>query len=93
MWFLFINFIENAFKHGIILTGKSYININFTIDGNYLCFSVANSRSELGDEHISNTSIGITNSKRRLTLLYNNSYQLNIKESQHEFEVTLKIPI
>ena len=91
--FLFINFIENAFKHGIILTGKSYININFTIDGNYLCFSVANSRSELGDEHISNTSIGITNSKRRLTLLYNNSYQLNIKESQHEFEVTLKIPI
>jgi len=39
------------------------------------------------------SGVGLENIKKRLDLLYNDSYQLKIEELESEFKVLLKIPI
>jgi sensor histidine kinase YesM len=40
-----------------------------------------------------NTGIGISNTKRRLDLFYEDRYALNIEDKNNDFSVRLKIPV
>jgi two-component sensor histidine kinase len=90
--FLFISFVENAFKHGISYNVKSFINIELNQDTENIVFVCTNSLSI--QNKITNTysGVGLENVKKRLDLLHNKDYVLEIEELESEFKVYLKIP-
>jgi hypothetical protein len=89
---IFTSLIENAFKHGISYKNESFINIDLVFGEDRLLLVVKNSKQEDGpaDEY---SGIGIENTRKRLTLLYDNSYHLDIIDSKNLFIVNLSIPI
>lgn len=91
-------FIENSFKHGIHLKeGKIPIDIEITVLGDRLEFSVKNIKSEAKETPTVNgkelSGIGIQNTKRRLELLFPDDFELNIEDNLDSFRVTLNIPL
>ncbi len=88
--FLLINFVENAFKHGVNYKLSSDININLCVDKNAMTFTVENSNHALKKtkEH---TGIGLENVKKRLELQYGDNYELNTKSNSQKYIVELKI--
>ncbi len=92
--FLFLSFIENAFKHGIRSSGKSFIRLSFSNDRmGRLLFTMENS---VGDQFraIDETpGIGFENIRKRLNILYKDDYRLEISQDITTFHVSLDIPI
>ncbi len=92
--FLYLSFIENAFKHGILSTGKSFVRLNFSIrQNNCLSFSMENSIGSYKESIKEASGIGIENIKKRLNILYKENYLLEIKEEDAIFKVLLDIPV
>lgn len=94
--FLFINFIENAFKHGANPTlGKSYIKIEYTVNKelNEIVFSIVNSKPDKlnGLEKQQVGGIGLKNVQTRLNILYPNRHELKIADDNNEYKVELKL--
>lgn len=88
---LFLSFLENAFKHGISYRRKSFIRLSMEIKGNELeCLVVNSSFNNAGEQH---KGVGLENVKKRLRLLYENNYTLNIESENEEYRVLLIIPI
>jgi two-component system, LytTR family, sensor kinase len=90
---LLIPFIENAFKHGISLKEKSWINIRLDCADKIISFEVRNSihvRTE-SDTEKDKSGIGLKNVAERLKLLYPDKHELKVSEDKHEFIVKLII--
>ncbi|WP_343689633.1 histidine kinase [Chitinophaga sp.] len=91
-------FIENSFKHGLDTTTKNpWLRISFEVEDNTLYFEIANSK---GDESLfkhnkeSGTGgIGIANTKKRLSLLYQNKHSLSINNSPDSHSINLNITL
>lgn len=91
--YLFLPFIENAIKHGSGLEEQSFIKVHFEILGrNEILFSISNSIPEHAPNHPAG-GIGLANVKRRLVLLYPEQHTLNIKETEQEYRVELRLQI
>lgn len=88
---LFTSFLENAFKHGISYKNKSSIHIRLACTEKEVRFEIENTN------HAKKTSepggIGIANSQKRLNILYQDNYTLEIKDSKTVYNVKLNIPI
>lgn len=92
---LFTTFVENAVKHSVDLSGgESYVKIELNIDGRQLYFRCANSKSTgyLPSDK-KNSGLGLANITRRLELLYNDTFDLQIESGKKEYIVNLKIPV
>jgi two-component system, LytTR family, sensor kinase len=90
---LIIPFIENAFKHGVAKSiEKSWIKISIKESGGILNIIIANSKvqNKFKDK---TGGIGLVNVRKRLNLLYEEKYQLDIFEKQMQYIVSLSIPI
>ncbi len=71
---LFISLIENAFKHGISSTSKSFIKINiFTSEKSITC-DIQNSNFPKSKDDKSGNGIGLQLVKQRLDLCFPNKY-------------------
>ncbi|MCK5028156.1 MAG: sensor histidine kinase [Bacteroidales bacterium] len=90
--FLFISFVENAFKHGISYNEQSFIKIELKQNSEFIEFSCVNSLSVQNKITNPYSGVGLENIKKRLNLLYNSNYQLDINELDSEFKAYLKIP-
>ncbi|MDD3859558.1 MAG: histidine kinase [Bacteroidales bacterium] len=88
---LFVSFVENSFKHGILAMGDSFIDIKFNLGDDNLYFEISNSVSQT-TKSFDNPKIGLENSRRRLDAVYGSNYNLEIIEKQDSFTVKLKIP-
>lgn len=89
-------FVENSFKHGAhYKNGAIPISINLSLNGNVLYFKVKNSksRSKSSHEQSSNSGIGIQNTLRRLELLYDKNFNLDIIEDERTYQISLKITL
>jgi len=86
---LLVMFIENAFKHGIEPSDEpSWLTVSCKQQGRKLYFRCENSlvgsqkeqnRSFCRDtDHEENSGLGLKNVKRRLDLVYQQNYQLNV---------------
>ena len=87
-------FVENAFKHGISQkTEDNWLLIFLEIDNNKIKFSVENSIPSVTKKqpYIKNNGIGLKNVKRRLELIYNKNFALNINKGTEQFNVDLII--
>lgn len=90
---LFFTYTENSFKHGGATDGIFYIKIVVNkVDENRLSFSIENSYYK-EDRKLESNGIGVSNSKRRLDLLYKNNYLLEIDELDNVYKVYIEIPI
>jgi two-component system LytT family sensor kinase len=84
-------FIENAFKYGINASvGHSWVNVKMTVQDTVLTLALNNSRFPVKQQKQVG-GIGISNTKKRLNLLYQNKYTLDIKEEDASFSVILSL--
>lgn len=88
---IFIVFVENAFKHGVSYDYASYINIDIECAEGYVVGRFENSVNpkKRTEQH----GIGLENVRKRLDLIYDDRYDLQIDESSDSYCITLKIPI
>lgn len=85
---LLLPFIENSFKHGSIKNGVLNINIDIDCSDESLYFKIENSYKKT---KTSSNGIGLENIKKRLDLLYETNYKLNINDNNGTFKVTLNL--
>jgi sensor histidine kinase YesM len=90
--FIFINFVENAIKHSVDNTGFSFISAHFSVVKNILVFTCKNSKPSVIKAKV-NGGLGLQNIKRRLELMYEEKFLLDIKDDKNEFMITLQLPI
>lgn len=91
---LFINIIENAFKHGISYQSHSFIHIKLLVEDKKLSLACSNS-IHTGTKTIDQPGgVGITNLRQRLQLLFDRDYTFTISESSVDnlYRVNLTIP-
>ncbi|WP_191967915.1 sensor histidine kinase [Rhizosphaericola mali] len=93
---IFINFIENAFKHGVnSTTSQSWVKVSLIQQENEIHFNVKNSLPNKKAEQTNIKDVGgvgLDNVRKRLDLEYANNYQLNFS-AENIFEVDLKIKL
>ena len=88
---IFIVFVENAFKHGVSYDNASYINIEIKCEDGCVVGRFENSVNP--KKHTEKHGIGLENVRKRLDLIYDDRYDLQIKEGSNNYCITLKIPI
>jgi two-component system LytT family sensor kinase len=93
---IFINFVENAFKHGGIgaKNEKGHVRLDITVENQVIHFVLENSKRM----KISNSQsmkpvggIGLKNVQERLNLVYTNNYAINIREDDYIYSVDLSL--
>jgi LytS/YehU family sensor histidine kinase len=92
---LLIPFVENAFKHGAMnTTHQTEIIIKLLLKNNILTFEVINDIN-YNDNPIeeSKSGLGLENLKRRLELVYSNSFTLNSKVEDSKYYAFMKIDL
>lgn len=88
---LLIPLVENAFKHGVSETRtQPFIDIHLSVNQRQLVFSVKNSSEKLMEEGTVRESIGLSNLRRQLELLYTD-YSLTVQQGESVFTALLKI--
>lgn len=87
-------FVDNSFKHGAEKDSESpWIKIDMKITGSTLFFSVINSVPMNGGAGKYSPGIGITNTRKRLDLLYKNRHELILDNSGNKFTVSLMMEL
>lgn len=90
---LLITLLENAFKHGGYNNKNLSIRINFKIiNDNILDFVIINNFMQ-SENTKSTNGIGLTNTRKRLKLIFKNNYTLEQKIKFNYYIVNLQIPL
>ena len=94
---LYMQFLENAFKHGVTYKKKSLIEVSLKADeaADNVVFICRNTLPEVPNASALHASggIGVENARKRLELLYGDKAQLHISNTGEWYNVELKIPI
>jgi two-component system LytT family sensor kinase len=86
---LFVAFVENAFKHGVLNDPAHPVVIRLKTSGQGIEFTVRNRTSSSRKDQT--PGIGLANVRRRLALLYPNRHQLTLTEGiDHCIHLTLQ---
>ncbi len=80
---VFISLLENAFKHSINANGEGFIEILFedNVDREEVTLTIRNSNNAATSSDKSGHGIGLEQVRRRLELLYPNSYKWDVVEN------------
>jgi two-component system LytT family sensor kinase len=89
---LFISLIENAFKHGGISNDNLKIKINFRVINSNLEFEIINN-FVISQPVKTKKGIGLSNTKKRLKLIYKNNFSINQKIKFNFYIITIQIPL
>lgn len=94
---LFMQFLENAFKHGVTYKKKSLIEVSLKADetaGNVV-FTCRNTIPQVSNTTALQASggIGVENARKRLELFFGDKAKLHISNTGGWYNVELKIPI
>lgn len=86
---ILIQFVENAFKHGVSETlGQSFLHIDIKLNNGVLHYHIENSKEE--KPHGNSTKIGLKNIRRQLELLYP-KHSLTVESTNDRYIVNLII--
>ena len=84
------SFVENAFKHGISYSDDSFIRVKVELQDGKVIFHCSNSsHPSKGDER---HGIGLENIRKRLLLLYGDTFVLSTDEDEGRYDVLMVIP-
>ncbi|MEM8525290.1 MAG: histidine kinase [Bacteroidota bacterium] len=84
--FLLIPFVENAFKHGDL---RQSLHIDLEVQNQKLHFGIKNAVKSKQKDGVG--GIGLENVRKRLELIYGERHDLEVKATDEEFEIQLKI--
>jgi sensor histidine kinase YesM len=88
---LLMPLVENAFKHGVSETrNQPFVDIHLSVNKRILTFIVKNSTERAAEQQQGKESIGLSNLRRQLELLYTD-YALSIEPGTSAFTATLTI--
>ncbi len=91
---ILLHFLENSFKHGVRDNiGKSFVHVLVRDDAEWLHFKVENSLSEVAKNNGEDQPLGLKNIRRRLDLLFDNRYDLQVRQESESFIVDLRMPL
>ena len=92
---IFISLIENAFKHGISPTERSFIHIHLAENETEVICEISNSNHPKNIMDKSGSGIGLEQVNRRLEILYPGQYtwQKGISEDGKEYKSRLSIRV
>lgn len=90
---LLIMFVENAFKHGISYRTESFVYITVDVKDDRLKFVCRNSKQQLTLKEKKGGGMGLVNVRRRLDLLFHDTYTLKIEDRENEYDVSLDLPL
>ena len=90
---LLISLVENAFKHGISPTQKSFIHIHIRATREQIACEIANSNHPKAASDKSGSGIGLHQVQRRLDLLYQGQYTWEKGTDTTENTYTSKITL
>lgn len=84
------SFVENAFKHGVSYDSESFILIDVQLLDGKVAFHCVNSShpSDTDERH----GLGLENIRKRLSLLYGETYTLEIDTGSGRYDVLLSLP-
>jgi two-component system, LytTR family, sensor kinase len=89
---ILLPFVENAFKHGVSTTRKSHIDIRVTQKGRILDLVVSNAITHDGASSLELPGgIGLSNTRRRLALLYPGKHTLDVAEHNDRTEYSIHL--
>jgi sensor histidine kinase YesM len=90
---LLMTFVENIFKHGIDkIGGCNEISISLVQQKGYLHFSTKNTLNRHAGP-ATPTGLGLANLRKRLSILYNDHFELETSNDGLHFTATLKVPL
>ena len=78
---LFMQFLENAFKHGVSYKNETHIDIKLCEMNGKIFFSCDNTIPVNNRDAVQEGGVGLSNVRRRLELLYGEEYSLRINET------------
>ena len=94
---LFMQFVENAFKHGVTYKKRTVIDVALRIDdaAEMILFTCRNTvlDNTMQSLHPVQGGIGIENARKRLELLFGDKATMRIDNDGGWYNVELKIPI
>lgn len=94
---LIVNFVENAFKHGVKSSIEAaFIDLEFTIIGNVFTMKLTNSVPEKVDHAFGireEGGIGIANVSKRLQLLYPKMHRLQMSSTDNTYTTELSLQL
>ncbi len=85
---ILFSFIENAFKYGVNPEEDSRIEIHLALNNDRLQLHVYNHKVQVNHMEES-TGIGLKNTKERLRLIYPNTHELTIDDTEKDFRINL----
>ena len=91
VFIVFIHFVENIFKHGVINQKENPAKISISISETEIIIETKNKIST--SEKYNNSGIGMENLKRRLSAIYQDNYELHYEQIDDRFTTFLKLPI
>jgi len=91
---LFIQLLENAYKHSPAKLKTGDIKVRILINKNFLTFHIQNPVNTKKSQAIDEPGgFGLSNISKRLRLLYQDRYTFDVNSDDHLFNVMLKIPL
>ena len=92
--FLFITFLENAFKHGVSNSAEnSWVKARIQVVDKHCIYTVENSVIPPKESHEGKSGIGLQNLQRRLELSYPGQHILQIEETPEKYHVELTLEL
>jgi sensor histidine kinase YesM len=90
---ILLPFVENAFKHGIHSVKESRISIKIRQESDLLILEVENTLFARREQGIDDGGIGLSNTRRRLDLIYAERYRLNYGPDKDNYSVRLELEL
>ena len=90
---MLLPFVENAFKHGVHSVKESRILVKIRQESNLLIFEVENTLFPRREQRIDDGGIGLSNTRRRLDLIYAKHYQLTCGPDKDKYSVHLELEL
>jgi two-component sensor histidine kinase len=90
---ILLPFVENAFKHGVDSVKESRIAVKIRQDSNLLILEVENTFFGDRQQSIDDGGIGLSNTRRRLDLIYDKHYQLHYGPHEDNYSVRLQLQL
>lgn len=90
---ILLPFVENAFKHGIHSVKESRILVKIWQESDRLVLEVENTLFPRREQAIDDGGIGLSNTRRRLDLIYAKQYQLHCGPGKDIYSVHLELEL